>query len=81
MRKSGQFAGALDLEKISVPDMQSCIDACMKYTEARLGGNAPLCWAVSIIKEPGEFCYLKQYPLILDESYDRPSDSAMWISD
>lgn len=44
-----------------VPDMQSCIAVCMEWNlgYAVTNGGTPACAVAAVVRQPGDYCYLK----------------------
>jgi hypothetical protein len=84
--------GVRDLMLMTAPDLISCVALCAQYNagysnavgdDVNVGGG--ICVAVSLIKAPAEFCYLKNATGVNDTSANVASgigvDSAVLIGD
>jgi len=75
----------IDLWRLWVPDMTSCINACAQYNKGyavtKATNPTPKCVAVAIVRGEGEYCYLKSATGKNDTSTSGgvPIDSAILI--
>jgi len=62
--------------------MMGCIDACAQYNKGyAVGAGGEKCRAVAVVKEMGEYCYLKSGTGINDTTTNggNPIDSAVLV--
>ena len=77
--------GVKDLLRVypNPPDMNGCIDACAQYNVgASVVAGGAACKAVAIVREVGEYCYLKSATGVNNTSTSggEPIDSAILVS-